>query len=112
MRDHLAQPTLSLDTARAAICDPARAVAHPWKVQDAWFALKEAQGCPIGPDALLRLTPVHLTGTDLPPSAEVIDLSWGGAHVAEQIEPHRKGALAKVRAIIARGTGPTGGDAA
>lgn len=108
MRDHLAQPTRSLDTARAAVCDPHRAVAYPWQAQDAWFALKEAQGFPIGPEALLRLTPAHLTG----PSAQVIPLPRAGAHVAEQIEPHRKSALAKVRAMIARGTGPTGGDAA
>jgi hypothetical protein len=112
MRDHLAQPTLSLDSARAAVCDPSGAVAHPWNVQDAWFLLKEAHGHPISREAAERLSPAHLMTVEETTPCDVIPLPWGGMHVAEQIEPYRLSALSKVRAMIGRGADPTGGDAA
>lgn len=112
MREKFRAPTLPLNSARAAVCDPARAVAYPWKVQDAWFRLKEVQGHPISREAAERLNPAHLMTVEETTPCDVIPLPWGGTHVAEQIEPYRLSALSKVRAMIGRAADPTGGDAA
>jgi len=81
-------------------------------VRDAWFQLKEAQGRPISRDRLAILFLTAATGSAI--RARVAAVTGAGAepHVAVQIAPHLARAAQAVRAIIARGTGPTGSDAA
>lgn len=112
MRDHLNLLNRPTQEAFKAVCDVDLFINYPWNARDAWFRLKEEQGHPISREAAERLFPAHLLTAGETTPCDVIPLPWGGAHVAEQIEPYRLSALSKVRAMIGRAADPTGGDAA
>lgn len=100
-----------LATARSVVTHPEHYLRQPGVVRDRWLLLKEAQGQPVSRVRLARLQAIRATSPAICARIAAVTGADGTPHVAVQIAPHLARAAQKVRAIIARDTGPTGGDA-